>query len=233
MAAVLLGAAETGHRLVTDRAWWSRWDIPLLVAAGVVAMTALAAASGYSAAPVITMLVGVETLAVAWHLRTAPGAALGLGTLGAALVLAGAAQAGELWLAAALLVLAAALTAMATRTTGATRILLQVGGAVSTAVAWVSAVDAWGWSAQQACDVTAIAAGAVTLGGAAIAWTRRVDRSWVLAWSSVAAVMVGAASVAPQSSGPAERTLSPAPRACRSSSRSRWSLSHASPLQHR
>ena len=127
MAAVLLGAAESGHRLVTDRAWWSRWDIPLLVAAGVVAMTALAAASGYSAAPVITMLVGVETLAVAWRLRTAPGAALGLGTLGAALVLAGAAQAGGLWSAAALLVLAAALTAMAARTTGATRILLQVG----------------------------------------------------------------------------------------------------------
>ena len=196
VAAVLLGAAESGHRLVTDRAWWSRWDIPLLVAAGVVAMTALAAASGYSAAPVITMLVGVETLAVAWRLRTAPGAALGLGTLGAALVLAGAAQAGGLWLAAALLVLAAALTAMATRTTGATRIMLQVGGAVSAAVAWVSAVDAWGWSAQQACDVTAIAAGAVTVAGAAIAWTRRVDRSWVLAWSSVAAVMVGAASVA-------------------------------------
>ncbi len=197
VAAVLLGGAEAAHRLVTDRAWWSRWDIPLLVAAGVVAMTALAAASGSSVAPV-TVLVGVETLAVAWRLRTTPGAALGLGALGAALVLTGAAQAGGLWLAAAFLVLAAALTVMATRTTGAARSLLQVGGAVSAAAAWVSAVDALGWSAQQACDVTAIAAGAVTIAGAAIAWTRRVDRSWVLAWSSVAAVMVAVAALAAQ-----------------------------------
>ena len=198
VAAALLGAAELGHRLVPDRAWWSRWDVPLLVSAGFVAVTALAAASGSSAAPV-TVLVGVETLAVAWRLRKTPGLALGLGTLGAALVLAGAAQAGGLWLAAAFLVLAAALTGFATRATGAARIPLQVGGAVSVAAAWASAMGAWGWNAQQACDVTALAAGAVTVAGAAIAWTRRVDRSWVLAWSSVAAVMVGAAFLAAES----------------------------------
>ena len=127
-------------------------------------MTALAAASGSSAAPV-TVLVGVETLAVAWRLRKTPGLALGLGTLGAALVLAGAAQAGGLWLAAAFLVLAAALTGFATRATGAARIPLQVGGAVSVAAAWASAMGAWGWNAQQACDVTALAAGAVTARG--------------------------------------------------------------------
>ena len=195
---VLLATAEVTHRLVADRAWWSRWDLSLLVSAGPVAVTALAAASGSAAAPAISVLVGVETLAVAWRLRAAPGPALGLGTLGSGLVLAGAAQAGGLWLAAALLVLAAALTALATRTTGATRMLLQVAGAVSAAAAWASAMDAWAWSAQQACDVTAIAAGAVTVAGAAIAWARRVDRSWVLAWSSVAAVMVAGAALAAQ-----------------------------------
>ena len=194
VAAVLLGAAELAHRLVADRAWWSRWDVPLLVSSGVVAVTALASASGSSAAPV-TALVGVEILAVAWRLRNTPGPALGLGTLGSALVLAGAAQAGGLWLAAALLVLAAALTGLATRATGAARIPLQLGGALSAAAAWASAMGAWGWGAQQACDVTAIAAGAVTVAGAATAWTRRVDRSWVLAWSFVAAVMVGAAAL--------------------------------------
>ena len=194
VAAVLLGAAEFAHRLAADRAWWSRWDVPLLVSAGVVAVTALASASGSSAAPV-TALVGVEILAVAWRLRNTPGPALGLGTLGSALVLAGAAQAGGLWLAAALLVLAAALTWLATRVTGVARILLQIGGALSAAAAWASAMGAWGWGAQQACDVTAIAAGAVTVAGAATAWTRRVDRSWVLAWSFVAAVMVGAAAL--------------------------------------
>jgi hypothetical protein len=198
VAAVLLGAAELAHRFVADRAWWSRWDVPLLISAGVVAVTALASASGSSAAPVITVLVGVEMLTVAWRLRSARGPAWGLGTLGSALVLAGAWQAGGLWLAAALLVLAAGLTGLATRNTGNVRILLQVGGAVAAGAAWASAMDTWAWSAQQACDVTAIAAGAVTVAGAAIAWNRRVDRSWVLAWSSVAAVMVGAAALAAQ-----------------------------------
>ena len=228
VAAVLLGAAEIAHRLIADRAWWSRWDVPLLISAGVVAVTALAAASGSSAAPVITVLVGVEMLGVAWRLRSSPGPAWGLGTLGSALVLAGAAQAGGLWLAAALLVLSAGLTGLATRTTGTARILLQVGGAVSAAAAWASAMAGWGWSAQRACDVTAIAAGTVTVAGAAIAWTRRVERSWVLAWASVAAAMVGAAALS-HSSGSAQPTP-PAPRAPRSPSGSRWSLSHASSL---
>lgn len=198
VAAVLLGASEFAHRLVADRAWWSRWDFPLLISAGVAAATALASASGSAAESAITVLVGVEILVVAWRLRRARGPAWALGTLGSALVLTGAAQAGGLWLAAALLVLAAGLTGLATRAIGATRILLQVGGAVSAAGAWVSAMDAWGWSAQQACDVTATAAGAVTVAAAAIAWTRRVDRSWVLAWASVAAVMVGTAALAAQ-----------------------------------
>ena len=77
VAAVLLGAAEIAHRLIADRAWWSRWDVPLLISAGVVAATALASASGSSAAPVITVLVGVEILAVAWRLRSRAGTCAG------------------------------------------------------------------------------------------------------------------------------------------------------------
>ena len=194
VTAGLLVLAEALHRL-PDRLWWSRWDIPVLVAAAPVAATALADA--LDGGPLVTTFVaiGLMAVAVAVRLHRRPVAAEVLGWAGTVLVLVGASVQGAGWLALALLVLAAAHTGLAVRTQGDVRTIRQVIGVLAALAAWFVALSWFAWSTQQSVDVTAVAGGAVAVLAAGAA-RLHIDRSWTAVWGGAAALVVAGATVA-------------------------------------
>ena len=194
VTAGLLILAEALHRL-PDRLWWSRWDIPVLVAAAPVAATALAGA--LAGGPYVTtfVAVGLMAVAVAVRLHRRPVAAEVLGWAGTVLVLTGASGQGAGWLALALVVLAAAHTGLAVRAHGGVRTIRQVIGVVAALAAWFAALSWFAWSTQQSVDVTAVVGGAVALLAAGAA-RLHVDRSWTAVWGGAAALVVAGATVA-------------------------------------
>lgn len=175
--------------------WWARWDLPLLVTAAPVALTALAAAAGSPQWGATFVAVGLESLLVAVRLRRVPAVATTTAAIGWGLVLAGAADAGEGWLALALLGFSAALTALAVSAQGQARLLCQVSGALAALVAWQVTVIWLSWPLQQSIDVTALGAGVLALAAALVARSRLLERSWSLVWGgmavSVAALVAG------------------------------------------
>jgi hypothetical protein len=203
VAAALAVAAQVLHRLVAERRPWCRWDIPLLVVAAPVAVTALVAASDAAAGAAADRgafvstyaVVGALVVAVAIRLRRNAVLAEVLGWVGTALVQLAAARAEAGWLALALLALAAAHTGLAVKATGGKRLARQLVGVIAALASWGVALAWFGWPNQQAVDVTAVGAGAVALLAAGVAWSRRIDRSWLLVWGGAAVVVVAAAAV--------------------------------------
>jgi len=195
--------AQALHRLVAERKPWRRWDVPLLVVAAPVAVTALVAASDAAAgaaadrgAFVVTYsVVGALVAAVAIRLRRNAVLAEVLGWVGTALVQLAAARAEAGWLALALLALAAVHTGLAVKATGGKRLARQLVGVIAALASWGVALDWFGWPNQQSVDVTAVGAGAVALLAAGVAWSRRIDRSWALVWGGAAVVVVAGAVV--------------------------------------
>ncbi len=194
-AGALIALSEVARRFAPDPCWWSRWDVPLLVAAAPVAVTTLATCGPGASGAAGTAAIGLEVIVVAVLWRHQSLVAALLGPLGTVLVLQGAATAGGYWLALALVGLSAGLTALAGRSTGAVRGVLQVGGALAAAAAWVEVLSTAPWPPQAELDVTVLGSAVVTVALAAVAWTHRIGRSWILAWSVTAAGVVGAASL--------------------------------------
>ena len=209
VAAALAVAAQALHRLVAERRPWCRWDIPLLVVAAPVAVTALVAASDAAAGAAADQgafvttyaVVGALVVAVALRLRRNAVLAEVLGWVGTALVQIAAARAEAGWLALALLVLAAAHTGLAVKATGGKRLARQLVGVLASLASWGVALGWFGWPNQQSVDVTAVGAGAVALLAAGVAWSRRIDRSWALVWGGAAVVVVAVAAVTVSSGG--------------------------------
>lgn len=190
----LLALAEGLHRLVPGRARWTRWDIPVLVAAAPVAVTALVAAGDGDAYAATFAVVGALTVAVAVRLRTSPAIREVLGAIGSLLILAGAADAGAGWLSLGLVLLAAVHTGIAVRSSGPGRPLRQVVGALAAVAAWAVALDWLAVSSQVAVDASAALAAVVLIGLAVAARVHRpTDRSWHLVWGLTALAVLGTA----------------------------------------
>lgn len=199
VVAVLLAAAELLHRVMPDGTWWSRWDVPLLLAAVPVALTALAFSGAGGTFATTSVLLGVECWAVALRLHAVAWALATLGVTGTGLVLVGAAAASSGWLALALLVLSIGLSVIAVSTSGRTSLLFQLGGAGAAVAAWSATLDWLDWTAQQSVDITAVGAGVVALAASGLALIGSIERSWVLVWGGTAVVLVaGSAALAEQ-----------------------------------
>jgi hypothetical protein len=176
--------------------WWARWDLPLLVTAAPVAITALLSAAGSTSHWGATFAaVGLECLAVAVRLRRTLAAAVPVAAVGAALVLAGADNAGQGWLALALLGLSVALTALAAYTHRSMRLPFQIGGALAALASWQVATVWLGWTVQQSIGVTAAGAGAVAMAAALLARSNLVERSWPMVWGGMAVAVASLVAV--------------------------------------
>lgn len=198
VALALLAIAQVLSATQTGAEWWARWDLPLLVAAAPVAVTALTAATVGDDWGRTFVAVGFECLGVAARLRRILMVLVPVGTIGTALVLAGTANMGEGWLAIALVALSAALTTLAASVHGSARRPLQIGGALAAVAAWSVATDWFGWSAQRSVDVTMVGAGMLAMSAALVARSNRLEHSWVLVWGGMAvAVAAFAWSTAP------------------------------------
>jgi hypothetical protein len=169
--------------------WWARWDLPLLVTAAPVAFTALVAAGNTPRWGATFVAVGLECLAVAVRLRRARALALSVAAVGAALMLAGADNAGSGWLALALLGLSVALTVLAAYTHRSRRLPYQLGGALSALASWQVAAVWLGWTVQQSIDITSVAAGVLAMAAGLLARTSLIERSWLLVWGGMAVVV--------------------------------------------
>ena len=188
IAAGLLGVAIVVQPRTPGRPWWSRWDAPMAVAAAPIAASAALGAMGTADEPLTSVLVGLLALLSARQLRRIPWIAGVLATSGILLVLNGAHAAGPWWFAAALVSLAAGLTGSAVRAEGPERPALQLSGVVTAVLAWAAIVDAAEWSLVTAADISAVAAGAISLAMAIGSWSGRTARSWVLVWGGTAAL---------------------------------------------
>lgn len=183
--------------------WWTRWDVPVLVAAAPVAATgvALSATVTGTAGDVTFVAVGVECALVAARLRRVRVVvAKVLAVVGGGLVILGAGRAGPGWLAVALLVLSVVLTVLTARAARPARYLFRAAAVVTVVLTWLAAVDWLDWPAQRTADTTALGAAALTAAAAAVAMSRRVDREWAVVWGSAAAlaeVAVAALSLLP------------------------------------
>ncbi|WP_407342039.1 DUF2510 domain-containing protein [Pengzhenrongella phosphoraccumulans] len=216
VAAVLLLAGEALHRLTPDRQWWVRWDVPLLIAAAPVALTALAAAADGDAFTATFVVVGLLAVAVAVRVRAVPGLGDAVGLAGTCTILLGAWQAGGGWLALALLALSAAHTALAVPASAVPAVpasavqAVRVAAGAAAGVAGWCAVLAWsGWPAQLAGDMTVVVGGTGVLIAAVVASSRGRGGVFVWTWGAtgvLVGVSVGLASlglpgVAPSAGG--------------------------------
>ncbi len=202
LAVVLLAGAEALTRWGDRNPWWARGDVPLLVSAAPVAVTALAVSIATTDQNPTFVAVGAACLLVGARLRPVVVAAAVLDLVGVGLVLTGAAGAGSGWLALALAALSAALTVLAVFSTGVLRAAGQVGGALAAVGAWGAAEDWLHLSDQGAVDATVVGAGVVAVLAAVVALLRPLDRGWVLSWGGVAtaqALLGGLVAVAPLS----------------------------------
>ncbi|MDN5791062.1 MAG: hypothetical protein L0H25_09370, partial [Micrococcales bacterium] len=175
--------------------WWARWDGPLLVAAAPIAASGMGLGGAGPVANLTMVAVGAECMAVAVRIRRRPTIALGIGVVGAGLVVAGADRAGPGWLALALLGLAVLLTALSAVTRGVAGSLLRIGGVVSAVAAWRVAIVWLAWPDQRGLDATALVAGAVAVLAAGVSRWSRLDRGWMLAWGGGAVALAAAAGI--------------------------------------
>jgi hypothetical protein len=170
--------------------WWVRWDLPLLVTAAPVAITALSAAGSGPHWGATFVAVGLECLAVAVRIRRTLAVAVPVGAVGAALMLVGSDNAGQGWLALALLGLSVAMTTLAVHTDRRMRLSFQIGGALAALASW-QVTTAWlGWAVQQSADVTAVGAGALAVAASLMARSNLIERSWLLVWGGMSVTAV-------------------------------------------
>ncbi|OIQ76513.1 hypothetical protein GALL_418020 [mine drainage metagenome] len=134
-------------------------------------------------------IVGLQLVAVAIRLRRRVVPAEVLGWAGTALITAGSARAGAVWLAASLLALCVVHTSLALVARARARAARQVIGALAGLGSWWAALAAGTWSTQSRVEVTALAWAVLALVLAAVAARSRLDRSWVLVWGTTAAVV--------------------------------------------
>ena len=193
VALVLLVVAQllfiAGAEARAGRQWWARWDLPLLVAAAPVAATALFAAGGSDNWGPTYIAVGLESLVVTVRWRRVPAVAVPAGVISTALVLAGAGNAGQGWLALALLGLSVALTAVAASTHGSVRLPFQIGGALAALASSLVTMGWLGWTAQQSADVLSVGAGLLAMAAASVSRVHRVERSWLVVWGGMAVAL--------------------------------------------
>jgi len=175
---------------------WARWDIPVLAAAMPIAASALALSGWGQHASLVYVAVGAECLAVSARVRRMAAAALPLFAIGVLLTLVGAAWAGSGWLALALLLLAITLSALGVMAGRSLRQGFRIGGAVAAVAAWGVGVDWLGWQGQTALDATALLGAGIVAVSAAVAFSARLDREWVLVWGGAGAVVETVAAVA-------------------------------------
>lgn len=199
---VLLLVAE-GLTRVARGPWWSRVDVPLLVAAVPVAASAMAVSVGQPEQDVAVATVGGLCVATAVRLRSHRATATALGATGAVLVLVAAADSGGGWLALALLGLSAALTSLAVTLRGWPRGTAQVGGSAAALAAWWAVGGWWGLTAQRAVDLSVVIAAGVVVVAAAVSRRQWLDPSWSLAWGGTATLMAAACALDAVSAGAA------------------------------
>jgi len=191
----LLGAAAGVRRVTSDRVAWSRWDVPLLVAAAPVAATAL------DAVPVLLPLaygaVGLQVVAVAIRLRRRRALSEILGWTGTALITLGSARAGTGWLALSLAALSAAHTGLAIVSPPRARTARQVVGALAGLGAWLVALVWLTASLQREVEITALGGAGLALAIVVVLARAQVDRSWAVSWGTTFAVIsIGATGTA-------------------------------------
>ena len=186
VALALLVVAQVLSMVKTRPDWWARWDLPLMVTAAPVAMTALVSAAKGDHWGGTFVLVGFECLAVTVRLRRILAVAVPVGAIGTTLVLSGAADAGQGWLALALLGLSVTLTVLAAYAHGSARLPLQIGGALAALAAWQIATTWFGWPVRKSVDVTAVGAAMLAMAAVLVARFRRLEHSWVFVWGGMA-----------------------------------------------
>ncbi|HET7248155.1 MAG TPA: hypothetical protein VFJ07_25335, partial [Streptosporangiaceae bacterium] len=192
-AAVLLVAAQfTGPRAEPPPPLWLRWDLWLFAVAHAAALTAvgLAVLTG-TAAGETTVGSGVLALAVAVRLRRWPWA-----VAGAVLILAGATELGPGWQALAFAAMSVAATALAARSDGRIRLLLQMAGALAAVGAWAAALIWRDTAPGMAVGVTSLAAGGLILLAGAAARVMSAAREWARLWGGTALAVTAVAAVA-------------------------------------
>lgn len=193
VAAVLAGVAQLASRSGRTRPRWARWDVPLVLAAVLPALTALATAPD-GTRPFVFLVVGALVVVAAARLAHRRGLSEVLGWIGTGLVLTSAGESGPGWTALALLVLAAAHTALAAvRETGLARTARQWVGALAGVAAWVALLRWVDWTPQVATDVTAVAAAAAVLAGVGTVAALGRGRSWLVPWGTSALLLVAGA----------------------------------------
>lgn len=216
VAAVLLGVAELATRAGVDRRWWSRWDVPLAVAAAPVGLTALVHAVDSRQIPVAFCLIGLLSMATGGRLRGRSRLNDPLLWSGTVLALVGTAHASAGWAALALLTLGGIHTVLAARADGPSRLAGQVGGAVAVVLAWLAFCGSLTWQTPAVAAATSLVSGGMALTVAAVARTGRAHRSWPLSWGAVwggAAVLAASATHAMATSSQGELPASTAPAA--------------------
>ena len=182
----LLIVAESLHRLTSDRVWWTRWDIPLLIAAAPVALTALGLAAEGTEFVATYVAVGLVCIAVAVRLHRAPVVRELVGWSGTFAILAGAAHAGGGWLVLALLALSAAHTALSAYATGVVRVLRLCVGAGGGVAAWCAALAWFAWPVQMSVDATVVGAGVGVVFVVTLARRAWLDVAAVVVWGVAA-----------------------------------------------
>jgi hypothetical protein len=186
LAAGMVGCAWVIERVAappTSAVWWSRWDLPPLLTAHLVALLALGLAPIAGEVATTWTAVGGLSLVVAWwrHQRV-------WAEVGTALVLVGAAAAGPGWLAGALLVTAVRGMVGAAVSRGRDRISYHAIGVLASGGAWIQLAVWQQWSASLLVSASAVAFGALAVSVAAAARLARLPRDWTLVWGTLATV---------------------------------------------
>jgi hypothetical protein len=191
LAAGMVGCAWVLERVTAPRTssvWWSRWDLPPLLTAHLVALVALGLATTAGEVATTWTTVGGLSLVVAWwrHQRV-------WAEVGTLLVLGGAGAAGPGWLAGALLATALRGMVGAALSRGRDRISYHAIGVLAAAGAWIQLAVWQQWSASLLVSASALAFGALAVSVAAAARLARLPRDWTLVWGTLATVGSAAA----------------------------------------
>jgi hypothetical protein len=199
-AALLVGASWLLERRERSSDPWLRWDLaPLIVAHGV-ALAAVGQATVLSDARVDMALTvsgaGLLACAVAAWRRGWPWALAGV-----ALTLTGAVVAGHGWLALALAATAVGTALAAARSGRPLRGGLQASSVLAAGGAWLELLDWASWSSALTIALTALAAGTLACGIAALVRAGRVAGDWAVPVGLLAAAAIAGVLIAGRAPG--------------------------------
>ncbi len=156
------------------------WDLPPFGVAHATALVALGAAVVYGWVPATFGATGLLSAAVAIRLRARPWLAAGI-----VLLDVGAAACAPGWRTLALCATVLMATFWATRARGAERVVCQVVGVLTAAVAWASLAAWQAWDREQFVVATTAVAAAGVIGLASATRWARLGRDWLATWAGL------------------------------------------------